>query len=265
MLRFGLIAVLLVASTSTAAAQDVVPFLQQQRFLTRAHELIRAHGERPQGRPLAPLLPRDSVLAALIAAITSPAEVVDTAQAVPLPERPAITVRSVRLIKKLERPWFTRTFAETEWAYLGSNHVTALDTMRSWRLRAALEAAYGNPTQTVVEVSQDTTLTLSTAIQFEYWLVVNDTIPLIVSDVSGPLDRGLVIATDRHLREKLPELRDVVFGPLVRNAPLAPFADYYYDVEGRAWYLVTYDGQRFTMRATPRPPLRTRPLPPALR
>lgn len=264
--RFGLILVLLIASALPAAAQDVVPFLREQRFLARASEIIRLHGERPPLMPLASIPFRDTTLAARLAAmpIGPPDAAADTTMRPEGPVREPITVREVRHIKKLERPWFTRMFADVEWAYLGSNYVTALDTTRSWRLRAALEAEYGSPTRTVVEVSQDTVLTLSNAIEFEYWFVVNDTIPVVISDVGGPLDRGLVIATDRHLRDRLPELRDVVFGPLVRKTPLAAFADYYFDVEGKAWYLVGFDGWRFIMRATPRPSLRTRPLPSAL-
>ena len=233
------------------------------RFLTEPKPTVFFD---PPVRPLASVPLQDSVLAARLATMALPPRAVpDTVDSPVAPVRQPITVRSVRHIRKLERPWFRRTFADVEWAFLGSNYVTALDTTRSWRLRAALEADYGSPTQTIVEVSQDTVLTLATAIEFEYWFVVNDTIPVVVSDVSGPLDRGLIIATDRHLRDRLTELRDVVFGSLVRNTSLATFADYYFDVEGKAWYLVGYDGHRFVMRATPRPPLRTRPLSSTLR
>ena len=262
--RFWLIALMLLGAVP-ARGQDVVPLLREQRFLVRAAEIVRQHGERPPPRPPASIPLRDSVLAARLHALPRttlpPADTARVAETV----RPPFDVRSVRLIKKLERPWFTRIFGETEWAFLGSNHATPLDTTRSWRLRAALEAAYGNPTQTVIEIAQDTTLTLANAIEFEYWFVVNDTLPVVVSDVGGPLDRGLIIATDRHLRDRLPDVRDAIFAPLVQRRPLAAFADYYYDVEGRAWFLVGFDGTRFVMRATPRPPLRNRPLVDALR
>lgn len=268
MARVGGALLMLAALVPGVRAQDVVHLLREQRFLTRAHELIRQHGERPGLRPWQPHPWVDSLLLARLQALPQPQAPADTLPALPpAPHVEPLEIRSVRAIAKLQQGFFERLFADTEWAFLGSNHASAVDTAMTWRLRAALEAAYGGPTNTVVEIGQDTTLTLSNAAQFEYWLIVNDTIPLIVSDVSGPVDRGLVIATDRRLRDRLPQLRDALFGPLARaDAPRVPFADYFYDVEGRRWYLVGYDGFRFVMRATPRPRLRMgRPLVDALR
>ncbi len=260
---------LLLLPLGRTEAQDVVSLLREQRFLTRAHDLIRQHGERPVPRPYAPHPWADSTLAARLGGLPFPARPGgDSLAAVPPPQpRAPFEVWSVVPIRKLQQPFFERQFADTKWAFLGSNHVTTLDTTLTWRLRAALEAAYGSPTNTVVEVGQSAALTLSNAIQFEYWLVVNDSIPVIVTDVSGPLDRGLIISSDQRLRDRLPDLLDALFNPLAHpDADRSPFADYFYDVEGRSWYLVGFDGTRFIMRATPRPTLRTgRPLIEALR
>jgi hypothetical protein len=81
-------------------------------------------------------------------------------------------------------------------------------------------------------------------IQFEYWFVVNDSIPVRVSDVNGPVERGVIVSTDRAHREQLPALRAALFGPL-RRAERAPYVDYYYEEETRRWYRVGYDGTRF--------------------
>lgn len=264
----GALCVLAVLVGPVVQAQDVTALLREQRFLTRAEELVRQRGERPPAMPWQPHPWADSLLLARLQALPWPAPAADTTPvAVPAPARERLVVDTVVAIPKLLQGFFERRFEDTEWAYYGSNHATRVDTTLTWRLRAALEAAYGSPTRTVVEIGQDTSLTLSNAAQFEYWLIVNDTIPVIVSDVGGPLDRGLVIATDRRLRDRLEELRDVLFEPYTRpHAPRAPFADYFYDVEGRRWYLAGYDGFRFVMRATPRPRLRMgRPLVEALR
>ncbi len=257
-MRFWVVASLMVLFVMPAAAQDVVPFLREERFLARAREIIAEHGERPAARPWQPHPWADSTLLARIDALPHARAEIETVEVLPpAPVRVPLEVKSVQVIHKLQQGFFERLFGDTEWAYLGSNHVTALDTTLTWRLRAALEAEYGSPTNTVVEIGQDTTLTLGNAAQFEYWFIVNDTIPVVASDVSGPLDRGLVLASDRRLRERLTDLRDAIFEPLARaDAPRVPFADYFYEPEGRRWFLVGFDGFRFVMRATRRPTLR---------
>ncbi|HYE59233.1 MAG TPA: hypothetical protein VD948_12040 [Rhodothermales bacterium] len=170
----------------------------------------------------------------------------------PLPE--LFVLGSVRRFSRLERLAFRAQFPDVAWSYLGSNYRTPLDTALTWRLRGALEARYGMPTQTVVET--DETLRQGTTSQFEYWLAVNDTIPLVVTDPNGPRGRGLILATDARFRDLLPSIRDAVFGSLASEAP-ASYADYFYDAEAREWYLTGFDHLGFVLRAIPRPEFRT--------
>ena len=177
----------------------------------------------------------------------------------PLPH--AFAATSVRVVRRLERLGFRNRYAQTPWAYAGPLYRTTLDTMRTWRLRAALEARYGAPSETVGDLGADTRLGLGSAFEFEYWFVVNDSIPLRVSDAGGPLDRGLIVSTDAKYRDRIYRLREAVFGDLATTRP-APFADYYFDPEAKAWWVVGYDGFRFVRRAIPRPDFRTVGRPP---
>ncbi len=185
----------------------------------------------------------------------------DTAPPIPL-----FVVWDVQVVRRLSRAWFEDQFVGTRWTYLGSERVSPLDTTRTWRLRAALESAYGRPTETVVEKGLEArekgeALNVSTSLQFGYWLVVNGSIPVVVTDVSGPLDRGLVMASDADLGEpQLRGLRAALLEPLAQAAQiassLAEHVDLFYDAEAGRWYQAGYDGTRFRIESIPAPNLR---------
>jgi hypothetical protein len=81
-------------------------------------------------------------------------------------------------------------------------------------------------------------------VQFAYWFVVNDSIPVRVTDERGPTGRGLIVSTDRAYRDRLVALRAALLDPL-RREESAPYVDYYYDDATRRWYRVGYDGRSF--------------------
>ena len=74
--------------------------------------------------------------------------------------------------------------------------------------------------------------------------MVNDSIPVRVSDVNGPGERGVIVAADRRYRADLVALRTALFRPL-RREERAPYVDYYYQPEPRRWYRVGFDGRTF--------------------
>jgi hypothetical protein len=164
--------------------------------------------------------------------------------------RPSITVESVRRVRDLERSWFRRRYQEVEWSFLGSGRrLTFADTSRTRTLRARLQARFGPPTRTLAELYSNDWVrapdsTREAPIQFEYWFVVNDSIPVRVSDVGGPRERGVIVSTDRQYREDLAALRSALLRPLRAVEP-APYADYYYEAATRRWYRVGFDGQTF--------------------
>ncbi|MCA1481579.1 hypothetical protein, partial [Bradyrhizobium sp. NBAIM08] len=81
----------------------------------------------------------------------------------PLP--PTFTATSVRPVRRLERLGFRNRYARTPWAYAGPLYRTTLDTMRTWRLRGALEARFGPPSETVGDLGADTRLGLGSALR----------------------------------------------------------------------------------------------------
>jgi hypothetical protein len=146
-------------------------------------------------------------------------------------------------VRHLERGWFQERFADVAWAFLGDTaERTFLDTTRTPALRARLQARFGPPTQTLADAPLDEPPTDQA--QFEYWFVVNDSIPVRVMDVLGPKGRGLIVAADRASRERLRALRDTLLAPL-RRAETAPHVDYYYDERRERWYRTGFDGQSF--------------------
>lgn len=165
-------------------------------------------------------------------------------------EDPSFEIDEVRRVRSLERTWFRNQYADVQWSYLGAGiQLTFFDTTRTRDLRARLQAQFGDPTRTLSEVYSNEWATTpdsnrEASIQFEYWFIVNDSLPVRVSDVDGPGARGLIFSTDRANRERIEALRASLLDPL-RREERAPYVDYYYNEETQRWYRVGFDGQSF--------------------
>ncbi len=163
---------------------------------------------------------------------------------------PSFPLHDARPVRRLEKDWFRTQFADTDWAFLGETpHYTFLDTARTPDLRARLQAQFGDPTRTLADTPLEKPP--GERAQFEYWFVVNDSIPVRVTDVSGPKGRGLIVAAERPYRDQLRALRDTLLGSL-RHSERAPHVDYYYDTWRERWYRTGFDGQSFFLEQTPR-------------
>ncbi len=162
----------------------------------------------------------------------------------PEPEK-GFEVESWKLVAKEDRVRWTNFFSETKWAYLGSNFFTPLDTLYTRVLRGRMERVFGSPTRTLGELNYVQNLNLEEYIQFEYWFVLNDSIPVRVMDSNGPFDRGLVVATDHRYREILIEMRDALLKPVATSPGLRPYVDYYYSEGRRLWYRTGFNGRTF--------------------
>lgn len=163
---------------------------------------------------------------------------------------------SLRPVRRLERPVFEEQFTEIPRSYYGSNDLTPIDTTRTREIRARLEAAYGAPTRTVSDMYDERRRRVTDFIQFEYWFVLNDSIPLIVMDVGGPLERGLVFASEARYREMLPDLKRMFGRHVMTLSDREAYADYFYNELDRQWYLTGFDGSRYVMRRIRQPDLR---------
>ncbi len=243
----------------TAAQQrkfDLATAYRSARFQAEARRIFDQYGlwARPRNADHLPYV-GDTLLAWIDRYIVRPEE------PAPEPELPPIEITSVTLVPRLQRGWFEEEFKKTKWAYLGSaGRFTPLDTMRTHRLRALLEAKHGPPSVTLSELDLSKDLKPDDYIQFEYYFVLNDSIPLIVTDPNGPFDRGLVVASDRAYRARLFDLRQAFLGAILLEEA-TPYVDYFYRYSDRSWYLVGFDGRRFFRERIRRPtPIGRRPL-----
>jgi hypothetical protein len=171
-------------------------------------------------------------------------------------------VQRIRAAHRFEKEWLHDTFGDTEWSFLGPQpERTFFDTTRTVELRARLQAHFDAPTYTLADDLQPDRDDFD---QFAYWFIVNDSIPVVVSDANGPRDRGLIVATERRWRSVLPEVRRNVLAPLKETPDRAPYVDYFYDdIDGR-WYRVGFDGVHFFIKPIARRQLTPgrRPAPP---
>jgi len=158
-------------------------------------------------------------------------------------------------VRKLERPAFVERFGSVPWAFYQGRTFSVLDTTRTPELRSRLEAHFGPPTRTLAEVDSVESRRREEVIEFEYWLVVNDSIEVAVLDVNGFLDRGLVFASDSRYRDRMADLRAAVLGRLEDPVRRAAFADYYYHIDSRSWFVSGFDGASFFTRRIVRPDL----------
>lgn len=236
----GTLGLLMLAVGTTRPAvgqQHIIDRYLSAHFFSEAQSVLEAQGRSVPGLPPA-WLPT---------AVDSLRPPPDTAAT----EEEGFQMAERRVIKRLERSWFQKEFGDTKWAFLGtSSYLTTLDTTFTRVLRARLEAQFGPPTLTLADLDREEAG--DEYIQFEYWFVVNDSIPAKVMDVHGPYDRGLIVATERRFREDLPAFREALLAPMMRADERAPYADYFYDADVDIWYRTGYNGVEFFLEPVPR-------------
>ncbi len=181
------------------------------------------------------------------------AQMPQAASKVPPLEPWAGQVHSWQLIGSKERLKHQALFSNANMAYVGNDYLTPIDTTVTPRIRSRMQSAFGAPTKTVVESA--VAGQHGESMQFEYWFIVNDSIPVIVMDANGPHDHGVVLASDHQYREQLYVLRQSLLGRVVREAPYEPFVDYFFDQVVDRWYRTGYDGEAFFAEPIPRPDL----------
>lgn len=241
------------SSPASAQAQSLVERYRAARFKAQADRVLENYQTRPM--PAARLqVPTDSLrewLSVVFAVEEAPQE----------PEEPALTVSRWELVPKLGREWFRNKFVDTRWAFEGSNAIGTLDTTFTRELRARLQAAFGSPTQTIADLDYSNDAGSSEFIQFEYWFVLNDSIPLRVMDVNGPFERGLVVASRHAYRDLLPDIKETFLGRLAQTVEREAYVDYYHLPEQRLWFRTGFDGEKYFVDRISRPDLKLgRPL-----
>ena len=245
----GLLLLIVSLWMQPAAAQSLLQQYREGRFRAQAEKILDRQGLRAKPRPVAHVPSAADTLAAWWSRDEPKVEP-------PPPLPPPFSDARWRHLRRLERAWFSRTFSDERWAFAGNTQHSALDTTYTHHLRALLEDRFGAPTVTVVEaVESDSLVPVDPHIQFEYWAVVNDTIPVRIMDAGGPLDRGLIVASTASVRDSLTALREALGRELFGGATPLPYVDYYFDELTGLWYETGYDGQTYFRRKIPRPSL----------
>lgn len=239
------------------AQEDVAGLLQRQRAEKRAGELLHVLGGRIAARPTAHLgqntlywLWHDRVLTRRQAVADSTAEAARRVREDSLAQLPA-TLAAIRWAKvepATQEPFLVQ-YREAYW--VATPTPVALDTVGTPRLRALLNGLFGAPTRNAA-AAEEVGYAGSEFVQFEYWLVVNDSIPLLVLDRGGPFGRGLLLAGDEAHRRYLPLVAHDLTTRLLAARP-TPYVDYYHASEGRRWYQTGFDGTAYYARETRAP------------
>ncbi|MDX1671327.1 MAG: hypothetical protein R3211_03240 [Balneolaceae bacterium] len=146
-----------------------------------------------------------------------------------------------------DRREFQQRFADIKWTGQGMYRQTEIDRMQTNRLRARLQARFGDPTQTLEDLINGENFRPAEAIQFEYWFTVDDSIPFMVLDVDGPFGRGLVYAGASRYIDLMPQIKRS-FTEELMSVEMAQFQDYFYSPEREQWFDVRYDNGKFVSK-----------------
>lgn len=244
----------LLAAAPAANAQSVVEVLQQQRRAARAAEVLDELGPRVRPRPAATLGERDGYVEAALALRRARQATADSMAAV---ERDSLA----RALQLREIVWvktepdgqgaFLERYREAYWRAADPRPGQPLDTTATTLLRGRLQAVFGRPTRNADALRQ-VGYAGSEFIQFEYWFIVNDSIPLLVLDLDGPFGTGLLVAGSEADAALLPVLKADLAARLAEALGPDPWVDYYHSFDRRQWYRTGYNGtEQFTLEIRP--------------
>ncbi len=156
-------------------------------------------------------------------------------------------------VARSDRAEFQRRFRNVQWTGAGFEGSTVIDRIPTRELRARLQKVYGDPSQKLRDLIDGANFRPGHYIQFEYWFVINDEIPMMVLDIDGPFGNGLVFAGDSRYVDLMPEVKRTLSGKLMDITGLADYDDHYYDINDDQWYLVRYHDGSFTNEKVNRP------------
>ena len=240
--------VALASAAPLAQAQSVVDVLREQRLRARVAEVMDRLGPRVAARPVATLGQLDPIIAEVLAARAAVARRADSLAAAEA-DSAARAERALgldRLVWVKTEPdaqgVFLERFRETYWRASDPRAGNPLDTTATTALRGRLQSVFGRPTRNADALRQ-VGYAGSETVQFEYWFVVNDSIPVLIMDIDGPFGRGLLLAGSEQHASLLPRLKDDLVARL--NAALGPdpWVDYYRSFDRGTWYRTGYNGE----------------------
>ena len=229
-----------------ASAQSVVELLQQQRLDARVAEVVAALGDSVAARPPARVGAADPFSAAFAAVAARRQAVADSAAAAQAAEtlRDSLAGTPARLVWRKVEPdaqgAFLDRYREVYWRASDPRRL-AVDTTGTPLVRALLQSVFGRPTRNADALRQ-VGYSGNEYVQFEYWFVVNDSIPVLLLDLDGPYGRGVLLAGSEAFADVLPGLKADLSRQLFAEAGPAPFVDYYHSFERRQWVRTGFNG-----------------------
>ncbi len=242
--------------TPTAHAQGVVEVLRQQRLEARMREAAEAIGPTIGPWPVPLGAPPDLFDQAYLAIAARRAAARDSLAAAAAAQYLADSLAGspARIVWEKVQPdaqgVFLERFRETFWRASDPRRLR-LDTTATPLVRGLLQAVFGRPTRNADALRQ-IGYTGNEFVQFEYWFVVNDSIPVLLLDLDGPFGRGLLLAGAEAYADLLPDLKEDLSRQLFETAGPDPFLDYYHSYERRQWYRTGFDGtDYFTVSIRP--------------
>lgn len=140
---------------------------------------------------------------------------------------------------------FEEQFGDVDWTSSGFDASLPIDRIPTSELRARLQKVYGDPTFGVEDLMNQPDFSPSKYIQFEYWFIVDDEIPMIVLDVDGPFRSGLIYAGAPQFVDLMPEIKRNFSSELMSVDSLAEYRDYFYVIDEDQWYVVGYEDGEF--------------------
>lgn len=232
--------------------QDLIDRYRQARFHVQVERYISENGMSAKPMSVEHLPSRADTVQQWLIQLSRNAEIAAWKN-----REKVFEIEEWQLVRRLERPWFNKKFENTLWAFLGTEALLPLDTTRTSELRAHLESYFGPPTQTITELldAQPRTRTLDRYVQFEYWFILNDSIPLVFMDVNGPLERGLIVSSDERYRDILLGVRESFLKEFMQVSRPTAFVDYYFDARTLNWYYTGYNGTEYFMELIGQPNL----------
>ncbi|HKL18245.1 MAG TPA: hypothetical protein VJ905_04730 [Halalkalibaculum sp.] len=144
--------------------------------------------------------------------------------------------------------WFMNKISDVKLTGQGLYDKQGIDSMETSKIRARLQAAFGEPTKTLEDLINGPKFRPGEAIQFEYWFTVDDSIPFMILDVDGPFGEGLVYGGASKYIDLMPQIKRTFSRKLMEIDNPAPFQDYFYSPEREQWFKVTYKNGEYNTR-----------------
>lgn len=146
----------------------------------------------------------------------------------------------IRKVEYNERAEFQQRFANINWTGQGLYNPTTIDRIPTIELRSRLQSVFGDPTQTISDLINNN-FRPGKAIQFEYWFIIDNEMPLMILDLDGPFENGLVYVGASRYIDMMPQVKRTLNRKLMgEEGNPADFSDYFFSPEREQWYLVQY-------------------------